>query len=214
MSKMAKPQKSLAQRNRNVMMSLVGVVAGMIGLAYASVPLYDLFCRVTGFGGTPQRAAENNSAVGTRDMRVTFSTDLGKGMPWHFRAEVPNMEVRTGVTYKALFIAENPTDRTVTGSATFNVSPDVFGQYFVKVQCFCFDRQVLKPGERVEMPVVFYLDPKLEEDPYLAKLQDVTLAYTFFQVPNDETAGTADEAQDEVKAAQSGQLPTGQDGGS
>jgi len=177
--------KTLGQRNRNLMMMLVGVVAGMIGLAYGSVPLYDLFCRATGFGGTPQRADANNSIVGTRDMTVTFNTDLGSGMPWHFRPEVPKMEVRTGVTYKALFVAENPTDEVVTGSATFNVSPDVFGQYFVKVQCFCFERQVLQPGEKVEMPVVFYLDPQLEEDAYLKKIGEVTLSYTFFQVEND-----------------------------
>jgi cytochrome c oxidase assembly protein subunit 11 len=209
-------KNSLAQRNRNLMMTLVGVVAGMIGLAYASVPLYDLFCKATGFGGTPQRAAENDSMVGTRDMTVTFNTDLGAGMPWHFRPEVPKMDVRTGVTYKALFVAENPTDHTVTGSATFNVSPDVFGQYFVKVQCFCFDKQVLKPGERVEMPVVFFLDPKLEEDPYLAKLRDVTLAYTFFQVPNDEAAQVVGGGGSELKGAPAaaGPLQTSQGNGS
>ncbi|MBI2255123.1 MAG: cytochrome c oxidase assembly protein [Proteobacteria bacterium] len=197
---------NLSQRNRNTMMMLAGVVAGMIGLAYASVPLYALFCKATGFGGTPQRAAENKSLVGTRDMTVSFSTDLGQGMPWHFQPEVRKMEVRTGVTYKALFIAENPTDRTITGSATFNVSPDIFGQYFVKVQCFCFDKQVLKPGERVEMPVVFFLDPKLEEDPYLAKLRDVTLAYTFFQVPNDpDVASGTSSTKSEIQPAAAGQ---------
>lgn len=199
--------KTLNQRNRNLMMTLVGVVAGMIGLAYASVPLYDLFCRATGFGGTPQRAAENDSQVGTRDMTVTFNTDLGAGMPWHFRPEVPRVTVRTGLTYKAVFVAENPTDQVVTGSATFNVSPDVFGQYFVKVQCFCFDRQVLQPGERVEMPVVFFLDPKLEQDPYLNKLRDVTLAYTFFQVENDPE--TAQVTVPVIRPAEAGQ-----DGGS
>jgi cytochrome c oxidase assembly protein subunit 11 len=199
-------RKTLGQRNRNLMMILVGLVAGMVGLAYASVPLYDLFCKATGFGGTPLRAAENDSAIGTRIMTVTFNTDLGQGMPWHFRPEVPKMEVRTGVTYKALFIAENPTDRTITGSATFNVSPDVFGQYFVKVQCFCFDKQVLKPHERVEMPVVFFLDPKLEQDPYLTKLRDVTLAYTFFQVENDPVAGqVVGDGSAEIKPAEAGQ---------
>lgn len=199
-------QRSLNQRNRNLMMILIGLVAGMIGLAYASVPLYDLFCKATGFGGTPLRAAENDSAVGNRIMTVTFNTDLGQGMPWHFRPEVPKMEVRTGVTYKALFIAENPTDRTITGSATFNVSPDVFGEYFVKVQCFCFDKQVLKPHERVEMPVVFFLDPKLEQDPYLSKLRDVTLAYTFFQVANDPAAGqVVGDGSAGIKPAEAGQ---------
>lgn len=205
MAKLDAAPKSLARRNRNLMMSLAGIACGMVGLAYASVPLYDLFCKATGFGGTPQRAAENKSLVGNREMRVTFNTDLGAGMPWHFRAEVPSMEVRTGVTYKALFIAENPTNETVTGSATFNVSPDVFGQYFVKVQCFCFDKQVLKPGERVEMPVVFFLDPKLEEDPYLSRLEDVTLAYTFFKVPNADTDQIVGGVGKEAQPAQAGQ---------
>ena len=205
-------RRTLGQRNRNLMMMLVGVVAGMIGLAYGSVPLYELFCKATGFGGTPQRADTNNSIVGSRDMIVTFNTDLGAGMPWHFRPEVPKMDVRTGVTYTALFVAENPTDQTVTGSATFNVSPDVFGQYFVKVQCFCFDKQVLKPGERVEMPVVFFLDPKLEQDPYLNKLRDVTMAYTFFQVENDPE--TAQVAVPEIRPAEAGPQPASQAGGS
>lgn len=201
---------TLKQRNRNTLMMLAGIVMGMIGLAYASVPLYELFCKVTGFGGTPQRATENNSLIGTRDMTVTFNADLGQNMPWHFRPAVPKMKIRTGVTYKALFVAENPTDHPITGSATFNVSPDVFGQYFVKVQCFCFDKQVLKPGERVTMPVVFFLDPKLEADPYLSKLHDVTLAYTFFQVPNDP------KAELEKSNLKSGVLPAGagQDSGS
>ena len=179
-------KRSLSQRNRNVMMSLVGVVAGMIGLAYASVPLYDLFCKATGFGGTPQRAETNNSIVGTRDMTVTFNTDLGAGMPWHFRPEVPKMEVRTGVP-------------------SFNVEPEQAGIYFNKIHCFCFDKQVLQPGERVEMPVVFFLDPKLEQDPYLDKLRDVTLAYTFFQVENDPVLGdVSKEINQPAEAGQGG----------
>jgi cytochrome c oxidase assembly protein subunit 11 len=182
---MARGNSDLARRNRNVLMMLTGLVCGMIGLAYASVPLYELFCKVTGFGGTPQRAEEINIAAGTRDMTVTFTGDLAAGMPWKFYPKERQMIVRTGMTYQATYIAENPTSKVVTGSSTFNVSPDIFGQYFVKVQCFCFERQVLQPGERVEMPVVFYLDPKLEEDAYLKKIGEVTLSYTFFQVEND-----------------------------
>jgi cytochrome c oxidase assembly protein subunit 11 len=181
-------QSDLKRRNRNLMMWLTGLVAGMTGLAFASVPLYDLFCRVTGFGGTPMRAEEAHIGVGERDMIVTFNGDLAAGMPWHFRPAQNKMIVRTGMTYTAIYVAENPTSQVITGSSTFNVSPDIFGQYFVKVQCFCFERQVLQPGERVEMPVVFYLDPKLEQDPYLRKLEDVTLSYTFFQVENDPEA--------------------------
>lgn len=181
-------RRDLGRRNRNLMMWLVGLVAGMTGLAFASVPLYNLFCRVTGFGGTPMRAEEASLVIGTRDLVVTFNGDLAAGMPWRFYPSQNKMEVRAGVTYTATYIAENPTNQVITGSSTFNVSPDIFGQYFVKVQCFCFDRQVLQPGERVEMPVVFYLDPKLEQDPYLTRWRDVTLSYTFFQVENDPAA--------------------------
>lgn len=199
---------TLRARNRNLMMMLAGLVAGMVGLAYASVPLYDLFCRATGFDGTPQRAAAGSSglaaSVGTRDLEVTFNADVAAGMPWRFYPLKRAMTVRDGVTYTAVFVAENPTDRTITGSATFNVSPDIFGQYFVKVQCFCFERQVLKPGERVEMPVVFYLDPRLEQDPYLGKIGDLTLAYTFFEVAN-EPATTAGIAPGDVAPAGAGQ---------
>lgn len=201
-------------RNRRTALTAAAVAMGMLGLAYASVPLYSLFCKATGFGGTPQRAAENTSRAGTREMRVTFNTDLGTGMPWHFQPEVRSMDVRTGVTYKAVFIAENPTDQTITGSATFNVSPDVFGQYFVKVQCFCFDKQVLKPGERVEMPVVFFLDPKLEEDPYLTRLGDVTLAYTFFRAPDEPAAQVVGGVGSEGQLVPSSQVQAGQGGGS
>lgn len=208
---MAKPD--LAQRNRNVLMMLTGLVCGMIGLAYASVPLYELFCRVTGYGGTPMRAAEANVAVGTRDVTVTFTGDLAAGMPWKFYPKEHQMTVRTGMTYHATYIAENPTDALITGSSTFNVSPDVFGQYFVKVQCFCFERQALQPGEKVEMPVVFYLDPKLEEDPYLKRIGEVTLSYTFFRVENDPEPVNLGQVQPETAPDDSG-AEAGQNNGS
>jgi cytochrome c oxidase assembly protein subunit 11 len=183
---------SLAARNRNILMILVGLVAGMAGLAYASVPLYDLFCRVTGYAGTTQRADAAPGAVGARTITVTFNADVHSGLAWRFQPAQGKIAARTGLTYQAVYVAENPTDETITGTATFNVSPDVFGPYFVKIQCFCFERQTLKPHERVEMPVVFFIDPRMEEDSNLKRMTDVTLSYTFFRV--EEPADTDQSA--------------------
>jgi cytochrome c oxidase assembly protein subunit 11 len=172
---------SLKRRNLNVLMTLTGLVAGMIGMAYASVPLYRLFCEKTGFDGTTQRAASAPGEVLDRSVTVTFSADVSGDLPWKFYPAQKNVEAKIGQPNTAIFIAENLSDRSVTGTATFNVSPDLYGPYFVKIQCFCFDQQTLKPGERVEMPVVFYLDPAMAKDPQLDRMSDVTLSYTFFK---------------------------------
>ena len=185
---------TLVTRNRNLLMILAGLTAGMVGLAYASVPLYSLFCRVTGFEGTTQRAESAPGVVGSRILTVTFNADVHVGLPWRFQPKNSKIEARTGETYQAVYIAENPTNETITGSATFNVSPDLFGQYFVKIQCFCFERQTLKAHERVEMPVVFFIDPKMEQDKNLKRMTDVTLSYTFFRVDNPAGAGQSADA--------------------
>ena len=172
---------SLKRRNLNVLMTLTGLLAGMIGMAYASVPLYRLFCEKTGFDGTTQRAASAPGQVLDRSVTVSFSADISGDLPWKFYPAQKNVEAKIGAPNTAIFIAENLSDRPVTGTATFNVSPDLYGPYFVKIQCFCFDQQTLKPGERVEMPVVFYLDPAMAKDPQLDHMSDVTLSYTFFK---------------------------------
>ena len=172
---------SLRRRNVNVLMTLTGLVAGMIGLAYASVPLYRLFCEKTGFDGTTQRAAAAPGEVLERSVTVSFAADVNEELPWKFYPAQSKLEAKLGEPNTAIFIAENLSDRPVTGTATFNVSPDLYGSYFVKIQCFCFTEQTLKPGERVEMPVVFYLDPALAKDPQLDRMSDVTLSYTFFK---------------------------------
>ena len=173
--------KSLKRRNINVLMTLTGLVAGMIGLAYASVPLYRIFCEKTGFDGTTQRAAAAPGEVLDRSVTVSFTTDVSQELPWKFYPAQNKIEAKLGQPNTAIFVAENLSDRPVTGTATFNVSPDLYGPYFVKIQCFCFTQQTLKPGERVEMPVVFYLDPALAKDPQLDRMSDVTLSYTFFK---------------------------------
>ena len=167
-------------------MMLVGVVAGMTGLAYASVPLYRLFCQVTGFGGTPQRADVAPTEISDRVVRVTFTADVAAGLGWRFQPMQREIELRVGENKLAFYSAENLESRPVTGRATFNVSPDMFGPYFTKIECFCFTEQTLKPGESVRMPVIFYVDPKLRQDPDTRHIDEITLSYTFYPV---ETGG-------------------------
>jgi cytochrome c oxidase assembly protein subunit 11 len=172
---------SLQRRNLNVLMVLVGIVAGMTGLAYGSVPLYRLFCQVTGFGGTPQRADTAPTAISERTVRVTFTADVAGGLGWRFQPMQHSLELKVGENKLAYYVAENLEDKPVTGRATFNVSPDVFGAYFTKIECFCFTEQTLQPGQRVEMPVSFFIDPAVLDDPKLKHLNDITLSYTFFR---------------------------------
>jgi cytochrome c oxidase assembly protein subunit 11 len=193
---------SQQRRNLNVLMVLVGVVAGMTGLAYASVPLYRLFCQVTGFGGTPQRAAVAPADISDRTMRVTFTADVAGGLGWRFQPVQRQIELKVGENKLAFYVAENLESKPVTGRATFNVSPDMFGPYFAKIECFCFTEQTLQPGQRVEMPVSFFIDPALLDDPALGKINDITLSYTFFRAVDDGAA--------EQKV---GQAPNGQAGG-
>lgn len=182
---------SLKRRNVNMLMALTGLVAGMVGMAYASVPLYRLFCEKTGFDGTTQRAAAAPGQVLDRSVTVSFAADVNVGLPWKFYPAQRKIEARLGEPNTAIFIAENLSDHPITGTATFNVSPDLYGSYFVKIQCFCFTQQTLNPGERVEMPVVFYLDPALAKDPQLDRMSDVTLSYTFFKAAVQEAPAVA-----------------------
>jgi cytochrome c oxidase assembly protein subunit 11 len=184
-----------ARRNLNVLMILTGVLASMVGLTYASVPLYRIFCEKTGYDGTPLRADGQTAAVTPidRTVTVTFTGDVNGGMPWVFYPKQNKIEARVGETYLAFFEAENLSNEPITGQATFNVSPEPWGPYFVKIQCFCFNQQTLKPGEKVEMPVTFYLDPALAQDHLLDRMSDVTLSYTFFRSaePEEQKVGAA-----------------------
>src|SRR5689334_20165111 len=173
--------RSLQQRNLNVLMILVGVVAGMVGLAYASVPLYQLFCAVTGFGGTPQRADAAPSVISDRVVRVTFTADVAGGLGWKFQPVQRNVELKVGENKLIFYSAENLESKPVTSRATFNVSPEMFGAYFTKIECFCFTEQTLQPGQKVEMPVSFFIDPSVLDNPALRNINDITLSYTFFR---------------------------------
>jgi cytochrome c oxidase assembly protein subunit 11 len=166
-------------RNRIVAATLVGVVAGMVGLSFAAVPLYDLFCDVTGYGGRTQRAESAADRTLEREVIVRFDANVS-GLPWDFRPEVPQVHVKLGETAMVNFVAENTGSTATVGTATFNVQPDTAGVYFNKIECFCFTEQPLQPGERVEMPVQFFVSPELEADRQLNATRTITLSYTFF----------------------------------
>ncbi len=166
-------------RNLLLALTLVGVVAGMVGLSFASVPLYRLFCEVTGYGGTTQRAEAAPDHVLDREIVVRFDANVS-GLPWSFAPEVPQVHVKLGETALVNFIAVNNGSAPTTGTATFNVQPDLSGAYFNKIECFCFTEQELQAGERIEMPVQFFVSPDLAEERDLNATRTITLSYTFF----------------------------------
>ena len=158
---------------------LAGVFVLMLGLSYAAVPLYDLFCRVTGFGGTTQVSKEAPKIVLDKVVSVRFDTNVNN-LPWDFKAKSNVMDVKVGQVNKIEFEVENYGDETTYGVASFNVSPSSFGKYYSKLGCFCFEKQELKPGEKATYVMTFYLDPEIVNDPSTSKLEDVTMSYTFF----------------------------------
>ena len=169
-----------ASRNGVTALFLSGVIAAMLGLSAASVPLYDLFCKATGYGGTPRVAAEASPTVGAVEVDIAFNADVQPGLPWGFRPLQRGVRVRLGEEQLAVYEAVNRGDRPVVGRAVFNVTPEKVGGYFAKLECFCFQEQVLEPGQRVEMPVSFFVDPALAGDPSTSEVRQITLSYTFF----------------------------------
>ncbi len=155
-------------------------VAGMLGMAFASVPLYRIFCQVTGYGGTTQRAEAAPTAKIDRAMSVRFDANIENGLGWSFRPLTREVDLKVGEIGKAVFLAENRGTQRTTGAAVFNVSPLDAGGYFNKIACFCFTRQTLEPGESVEMPVTFFIDPSIVEDSDLDSVHTITLSYTFY----------------------------------
>ena len=158
---------------------LAGIFCLMLGLSFAAVPLYDLFCRVTGFGGTTQVSKEPPKMVLDKIVSVRFDTNVNN-LTWDFKAKTNVMDVKVGQVNKIEFEVENYGDDTTYGVASFNVSPSSFGKYYSKLGCFCFEKQELKPGEKATYVMTFYLDPELVNDPTVKNLQDVTMSYTFF----------------------------------
>jgi cytochrome c oxidase assembly protein subunit 11 len=178
-------QKTAAQ------LSAVALI--MVSLSFAAVPFYDWFCRVTGFGGTTAQASAGSDVILDQTITVRFDGSKERGMPWEFRPMERQMEIRLGETGLAFYEAYNPTDRVVAGTASYNVTPDASGGYFTKIDCFCFTMQVLQPGERVLMPVTFYVDPEIVNDREGKFVKVITLSYTFHEtdLPEDEQAALA-----------------------
>ena len=167
--------------DNRIALLLSGIVVAMIAAAYAAVPLYDLFCRVTGYGGTTNRAEVVSATVIDRKMEIRFDASLSRGMPWEFEPAHGPIEVKVGEEGLAFYRAHNPTNEPIIGTATFNVTPQKAGYDFTKIECFCFTEQVLQPGETVDMPVSFFVDPEIADDPNLNDVETITLSYTFFE---------------------------------
>lgn len=186
-------QAEIRERNKSFALWMLAVAFGTVGLSYASVPLYRVFCQVTGFGGTVRRVGGNDDdddseadlsdveIVEGRPITVRFNADVSARVPWRFTPSQSEVTILPGETTLAFYVAENRSSTPVTGIATYNVTPAKAGMYFNKVQCFCFDEQRLKPGEKLDMPVFFFLDPSLVDDDGMNDVKDITLSYTFFR---------------------------------
>lgn len=188
------PSPALSIRRKYMIAALAGGVSlAMLGLAFASAPLYRLFCAATGYAGTTQIAKVAPTTTGTRDLIVRFDANVAPGLAWKFVPETPEIKLRTGETATIFYRVTNMSGRDTVARAMYNVSPDSAGAYFDKIACFCFNEQRLGPGETLEMPVVFFLDPALEQDATMAGVQSITLSYTFFAAPSADKGLAAKE---------------------
>ena len=177
-----------AQRsNAKTALVMFAIVAAMVGLAFASSPLYRMFCEATGFGGTTLRADKAPGAVAGQ-VGVRFDANIHPGLPWRFEPEQTTVRVKPGAQTKIFYKAQNLSARAWTGQAVFNVTPDQVGKYFKKIQCFCFTEQTLKPGQTVDMPVIFFVDPDFTKDEDTKDITEITLSYTFYPVETVPTA--------------------------
>ncbi len=185
---------SSGKSNLRVALLAGGVALSMLGLAYASVPLYRLFCQVTGFGGTTQRAEAAPEKATEATVSVRFDANTSPALGWNFHAVQTAMKVKVGEQNMAHYRAVNTSDKPLTGTAVFNVTPVNAGIYFNKIQCFCFTEQTLQPGESVDMPVVFFVDPDMLDDPDAVNIKEITLSYTFYPVDKPKTVSEAPAA--------------------
>lgn len=191
----------MEEGNRRWLIYLTGVAVAWVGLSYAFVPLYKIFCKVTGFGGTTQRvdmvvADKLTPREDAKPIRITFDGGVSAVMPWSFRPQQRELVLVPGETALAFYTAKNKSDKAVTGVATYNVYPPQAGVYFNKIQCFCFEEQRLKANEEIDMPVFFFIDPEICDDPSMAAVNNITLSYTFFKTDdvNEEDVDDDDDA--------------------
>lgn len=189
----------IKRRNRRLVIGLVSIVFAMIGVSYAAVPLYTLFCQVTGFGGTTQRAEAPADRVVDRTIKVRFNADVNQDLPWAFAPETREVSLKLGEAGFVSYRAENTGTTPVTGTAVYNVTPAKAGIYFSKVQCFCFDEQTLQPGQGVDMPVQFFVDPAMADDRNLEDVETITLSYTFFRSHSPALDGAVEELYQSIE---------------
>ncbi len=168
--------------NQWLALGLLALTAGMVGLSFAAVPLYQIFCQTTGYAGTTQRGTGPADKVLDRTISVRFDANVSPGLDWSFHPAQNKINLKIGENVIAFYKAVNHSDKRITGSATFNVTPELAGSYFVKIDCFCFTEQTLDPGQHADMPVSFYVDPAIVDDPEAKTIEEITLSYTFFKV--------------------------------
>lgn len=197
MSDPSKPAQKLS--NGQIALAIVSMVVFMIGLSFAFVPLYDLFCRITGYAGTPRITAQQATGeVYDRTITVNFITTTDRALPWQFKPELRKMDVKVGQNALINFNVRNTTNKMTAGTALYNVSPDKIGKYFNKTQCFCFQEQVLNPGASAHFPVMFFIDPAIMQDRSVRDVTHVTLSYSFYPAESE----TLDKALEDFYASQ------------
>jgi cytochrome c oxidase assembly protein subunit 11 len=190
---MSLPTDQVVKRRSDTRVAVIcaSIVFGMLGMSYAAVPLYQLFCQVTGFGGTTQRVEKPSAVVLDRVVNVRFDANVAPGLNWTFEPVQRTIDVKIGENALAFYRATNVSDKPLTGTSVFNVYPDVTGAYFNKMQCFCFTEQTLQPGESIEMPVSFFVDPAMVTDKDAEKVKNITLSYTFHRVDKPKQSAAA-----------------------
>ncbi|MCO6417620.1 cytochrome c oxidase assembly protein [Siccirubricoccus sp. KC 17139] len=193
---------TLRRRNRLMGIGVAGLVVGMVGLAFASVPLYRIFCQVTGYNGTVQVGGPAAPGAGEQVVTIRFNANTQPNLPWRFAPMQGATSLRVGEEGVAFYQAANLSQQAVTGVATYNVTPEVVGKYFHKTACFCFNEQTLAPGQEVDMPISFWVDPKMAEDPNTRDIRTITISYTFFRSLDDaERSGALANAGPHVGSA-------------
>ncbi|MEL6504082.1 MAG: cytochrome c oxidase assembly protein [Pseudomonadota bacterium] len=188
------------QNHKRIVLICLGLTFGMLGMSYAAVPLYDLFCRVTGYAGTTQRAEDTTGTVLEKTIKVRFDASTSMALDWDFQPKQREIELKIGEKKQAVYVARNTGSDTSFGTATFNVTPGAAGVYFNKIECFCFTEQELAAGEAVDMPVIFFVDPEIVNDPLMKTVPAITLSYTFFPDDDAEAEHAAEQAKINVEA--------------
>ncbi|PZP56110.1 MAG: cytochrome c oxidase assembly protein [Micavibrio aeruginosavorus] len=193
--------KELQDKNRRTGLAVLALILGMLILSYASVPLYRLFCQVTGFGGKAEKVEAANGEIFDREITVRFNSDVNPNLPWDFKPDTPEVKVKVGQEMLISFTATNLSREAAAGTAMYNVTPGAAGKYFNKTQCFCFNYQLIAPGRTVHFPVVFYIDPKIMKDRENDGLKTITLSYTFFKADSPELEQALEAFYNDPKSA-------------